>query len=290
MSQGYSEYRFRAQDGLSLYYRAYGDALAEATPVVCLPGLSRNSKDFHTVALRLAARRRVICPDFRGRGRSDYDPNWQNYQPTTYVGDMRHLLVAAGIPGAALIGTSLGGFVALGLNAMAPGLVAGILLNDVGPDVNRGGLKRIADYLSNDVPLPSIDAAAALLKQRLPDLSFTTEREWLDFADATYRKTDDGTYRFNWDVNLAKGLQQGKVEIPDLWPLYRAAALRPLLILRGAKSDVLSAATFERMANEVPAAMAVTVPGVGHAPHLSEAPVAAAIDAWLGAVDAAHHD
>ena len=168
-------------------------------------------------------------------------------------------------------------------------MVGGILLNDVGPDVDRSGLARIADYLSNDIPLPDLAAAAALMRRRLPDLAFTTDAEWLDLADATYRKSPDGQYRFNWDVNLAKGLQQGKVAIPDLWPLYRAAALKPLLILRGAKSDVLSAATFARMAKEVPQALAIEVPGVGHAPHLSEPSVVAGIDAWLAKMDAHRH-
>ena len=172
VTQGYRERRYSAQDGLSLYFRDYGDPLSARTPVLCLTGLTRNSKDYHEVALRLARQRRVLCPDYRGRGRSDYDPDWRNYQPTTYINDMRHLLAALNVHRVVVMGTSLGAFLAVGLAVLAPTLVAGAVLNDAGPEVNAGGLDRILAYVGDDRPLDGWDAAIARMREIFPQLSF----------------------------------------------------------------------------------------------------------------------
>src|SRR5215469_9759579 len=142
---GFRDGFFTSQDGLRLYYRDYGDPLAARTPVLCLSGLARNSVDFDHVASRLAKDRRVICPDYRGRGRSAYDDDWRRYEPRTYVMDILDLLALTGIGRAVVIGTSLGGLLGMGLAALQPTLIAGLVLNDIGPELVPSGLARIVD-------------------------------------------------------------------------------------------------------------------------------------------------
>ena len=144
-SLDYAEKRYTSQDGLSLYYRDYGPSADGLTPVLCLPGLTRNSRDFSAISKRLMRERRVICPDFRGRGLSDHDPNWQNYEPTTYIGDIRHLLCALNIHRVFVIGTSMGGLLTMGMGAAMPTVLAGALINDVGADIGESGVEKIID-------------------------------------------------------------------------------------------------------------------------------------------------
>ena len=277
----YRERRVTARDGLSLYLRDYGDALAPRLPLLCLSGLTRNSADFARLARRVSAERRVICPDYRGRGRSDYDPDWRHYEPRTLLDDIANILAALGIARAVVLGTSLGGILAMGLAAAKPLLVAGAILNDVGPTVETTGLAQILRYIAVDRPQPDWPAAASSLRRSLPFLSFTTDEDWLDFARATYREGADGVLHFDWDIRLAKPLQKAGGTAPDLWPLYRGLGGVPVLALRGATSDILAAATLERMARETPDCIAVTVPGVGHAPSLDEPAARKAVDDFL---------
>jgi len=243
----FRECRYTAQDGLSLYYRDYGDADAPATPVLCLAGLTRNARDFHRLALRLAAGRRVLCPDYRGRGRSDYDPDSANYRPETYLNDIRHLLAATGAHRVVVIGTSMGGLLAMAMGAAMPTALAGVILNDVGPEVEASGIERILAYIGADRPHPDWDSAAADLKTMFPHLSLSSDDEWRAAARATWREGADGTLHVDWDVKLVEALRNGPPP-PDLWPMFRSLAPFPTLAIRGALSDVLSAATFEKMA------------------------------------------
>src|SRR5689334_21399825 len=155
----YREGRVSVQDGLALYYRDYGDRLAGRTPMLCLSGLTRNSADFAALAERLSGDRRVICPDYRGRGRSAYDRDWRNYDPYVYISDISHLLTATGIGRAVIVGTSMGGLLAMGLAVLRPTLVAGVVLNDIGPDVASPGLARILQYVGVDYPQSDWDTA-----------------------------------------------------------------------------------------------------------------------------------
>ena len=282
----FRERRFTSQDGLSLYYRDYGDPLAAATPVLCLPGLARNSKDFHRVARRLSPRRRVICLDYRGRGQSDYDPDPRRYDPATYLGDVHHLLAAAGVHRVAVIGTSLGGLLATGMGAAMPTVLAGVAMNDVGPDVPRDGLGRIITYLSQENPLPDWETAVAEMQRMLPTLSFRTHEEWLYAAQATWRACDDGMLRFDWDPRIIDSIRDNK-PVQDLWPLFRSLRHLPVLVVRGGVSDVLSAATLDRMAQVHPNLQRITLEGVGHTPSLFEPESETAIDRWLKAIDEA---
>jgi len=282
--QGYREGMLSAQDGLALYYRDYGDALATPTPVLCLTGLTRNSKDYHEVALRLSRDRRVLCPDYRGRGRSGYDPDWRNYTPTTYINDMRHLLAALNVHRVVVMGTSLGAFLAMGLAVLAPSAVAGAVLNDAGPEVNAGGLDRILDYVSADRPLADWDAAIARMREIFPQLSFDHPQAWRIAADKMFKEGADGKLHYDWDIKLAEPLRRSKSDLPPLWPLFLALGARPVLALRGALSDILMPETLETMRHSLPNITCVTVPGVGHTPTLLEPVSVEALDAFFAVV------
>ena len=281
---GFREHRFTTQDGLSLYYRDYGDPLSGRTPVLCLPGLARNSKDFHRLAARLSADRWVVCPDYRGRGRSDYDPDSDNYQPATYLSDLRHLLAAAGLHRAVVIGTSMGGLLTCAMGAAMPGALAGAVLNDVGPDIAADGLDRIMAYLSKDNPQPDWDSAVQAFKTMLPRLGLRTEEDWRAVTEATWTEGPDGVLHYDWDIHIVDPLLK-KHPLPDLWALYRSLRHLPVLAIRGGISDVLSPETFDRMAREHPGLTRLTIEGVGHVPTLMEPESTAAIDRLLAQVD-----
>jgi pimeloyl-ACP methyl ester carboxylesterase len=277
----YREATFTSQDNLRLYFRDYGSADSERIPLLCLPGLTRNSHDFEGVAERYALERRVICPDYRGRGRSAYDPDWRNYQPGIYLNDLRHLLAALNVHRVVAIGTSMGGLLTMGLAVVMPTVLAGAVINDVGPAIDPEGLRRIVDYVGRDHPADDWDEAVAMLKTMMQSPPTQDEDVWLDVARGSYRRGADGRLHVDWDTTIVKPLLQGGSEEYDLWRMFRALAGRPLLAIRGALSDVLSEATFERMAQEIPDLRRATVPGVGHAPTLSEKEAVLALDAFL---------
>ena len=278
---GYRERRFTSQDGLQLYYRDYGEPLASKTAMLCLAGLTRNSADFHELALRLGGERRVLCPDYRGRGRSDYDPDWRNYEPRTYLNDVSHLLAATGVERAIVVGTSLGGLLAMGLAALRPLAVAAVVLNDIGPEIEGSGLARIFDYVGTDRPMPDMEHAARFLKHLLPHLAPKADAAWWRrMAEHTYRKREDGLLHFDWDLRLARPLMRQRTET-NLWALYRGLACIRTLVLRGALSDVLSERALQRMALEKPDLTCVTVPDMGHTPTLCETEAVSALDAFL---------
>jgi pimeloyl-ACP methyl ester carboxylesterase len=278
----YREATISAQDGLALYYRDYGDPLAARTPVLCLTGLTRNSADFADFAARLARERRVLCPDYRGRGRSAYDTDWRHYDPFVYINDIAHLLAATGIGRAVVVGTSLGGLISMGLAALRPTLVAGVVLNDIGPSAVNPGISRILEYVGVDYPQPDWAAAIRFLKELTPNLAPRADDAWWrQHAEATYRKGADGQLHFNWDLAIAKPLAHQQGAMPNLWTLYRGLLPIPTLALRGALSDVLTEEVFNRMALEKPDLVCVTVPDKGHTPSLSEPQAISALDAFL---------
>lgn len=278
----YRERRFAAQDGLGLYFRDYGDPDSAATPVLCLGGFTRNARDFGAVARRLAGERRVLCLDLRGRGRSDYDPDWRNYRPATYLNDIAHLLALVNIHRVAVIGTSLGGVLAMGLAATMPSALTGVVLNDIGPEITPGGFDPILAYIRVDRPQPDWQSAARAIRTHLPDLAFQDEAMFEAMARNTYREGEDGLLHFDWDVDIVKPVIADGGALPDLWPFFRGLRSVPLLAFRGEASDLLSADCFERMARERPDARLVTVPRTGHAPTLGEPECVEALDAFMG--------
>lgn len=277
---------YSAQDGLRLHFREYGARDAAGVPVVCLPGLTRNSRDFHDLASWLSPARRVICPEYRGRGRSAHDPEWRNYDPVVYLRDLRHLLAVARLHQAVFIGTSLGGLLTMGMAVLSPTAVVGAVLNDVGPDLATRGLSRIVDYVGRDHPVANWDDAVAALRRLMPGLARQPDSVMMELARGTYREGDDGLLHVDWDIAIAKPLRTAGEPDRDLWPIYRALAGRPVLALRGALSDILKPETFEKMAVELPGLGRITVPEVGHTPTLGEPAVRASIAELLEAADA----
>ena len=284
MTVGFQERTYHAQDGRRLYYRDYGDPLSAPPPLLCLSGLTRNSKDFDVLARRLAGRRRVVCPDYRGRGRSDTDPDWRKYAPRETLSDLRHLMIAANLHRVVICGVSFGGLLAMALGVVAPTALAGVILNDVGPDLNPSGAERILDYIGRDHPQPDWKTATATMRRTFPYLSHKTEEDWRRFTEASFREGADGLLHVDYDVNLVRPLREtGDRE--DIWRLFAALRRVPVLVLRGEKSDVLSEETVAKMHRVKPDLAQVTLAGVGHAPSLNEPESERAIDEFLQRID-----
>lgn len=268
-------------DGLALYYRDYPGS-SERPPLLCLHGLTRNSRDFASIAERYAGEFRVIAVDFRGRGNSDRDPNPANYVPATYANDVLALLNELGIDSAIFFGTSLGGLVTMITAALDPGRIAGTILNDIGPDIDSDGLERIGSYVGKAVRLRDWSEAAAYvsaLNNHVP-ARFTAD-DWMRVAHQLCRE-QDGEIVLDYDRAIADAFKVGPAAAPfDMWPLFRMLATKPLLILRGETSDLLSTVTAERMKAEAADAEVVEVAGVGHAPWLDEPEVTEALDRFL---------
>ena len=281
MTVAYRERRLSVQDGLQLYYRDYGERRGSNMPLLCLTGLTRNSQDYADLAERFAGTRRVICPDYRGRGRSAYDRNWRNYDPMVYVNDIGHILMANDIERVIVVGTSLGGLLAMGLAVMRPTSIAAVVVNDIGPDVDPHGLARIIDFIGVDRPQPDWPSAVAMLRRSLPRLAIKNADWWERFARATYRDGDDGMLHFDWDIALAEPLKRSKGAIQDLWPIFRALRDIPTLVVRGEISDVLTADGLQRMIDVKPDLLAVTVAGVGHTPTLDEPEIKGVLDDFI---------
>jgi pimeloyl-ACP methyl ester carboxylesterase len=281
-----SERYVNSNDGLRLFYRDYAAATDTGRlPVICLPGLTRNSRDFEHVAPRLQRERRVLTPDLRGRGWSQHDPNWQNYHPGTYLADIARVLEDAGVQRGVLLGTSLGGILSMLLAAAQPQTVAGIILNDVGPEVAAEGLARISTYVGRHAPVTNWDEAVETIRATygfaLPDLS---DADWLVHARRSYSEVG-GVPRLDMDPMIGEAVRRAPAAAAsDLWPLFAALRPIPALALRGATSDILSVATFERMQREKPDLECVTVPNRGHVPLLDEPECIAAIDAFMARV------
>lgn len=279
----FRERRVTSQDNLALYLRDYGDPLSSDPPVLCLGGLTRNSKDFHALATRFAPDRRVICPDYRGRGQSEYDREWRNYVPVTYIDDVFHVLSALNIHKVIVIGTSLGGLLAMGLATRMPSAIAGVVLNDIGPEIEAQGLSAIIEYIRADRPQPDLEAAAKLLKQMLPNLSRRDHRIWRKMAENTFRTGTDGLLHFDWDPSIVRPFLSNP-EIPDLWPFFSALKKVPTLAIRGEISDLLTAGCFDRMAQAKPDLIRITVPDTGHAPTLDEPEVQEPLDDFIASI------
>ena len=277
-----------SRDGLRLHYRDYAGA-AEAVPILCLHGLTRNARDFEALAPLLAGRRRVIVPDFRGRGLSDYDPIPARYAPPAYAADILHLLELLDIERAIFVGTSLGGLVTMAVAAFAPGKIAGAVLNDVGPELEPEGLNRIRGYVGQPAFFADWAEAAASLAERNGAIHPRySAGDWIRMAHRMCREEAGGVL-FDYDLAIAQNVL-GSASSPqvDGWPYFLALRASPLLVLRGALSDLLGADTAARMVELHPRAELVTVPDVGHAPDLSEPEALAAINRFLGHADAEH--
>lgn len=272
----------RNANGKRLFVVDWGDPHDPRTPILGLPGYSRNSKDFLHLAERVAPRR-TISFDYRGRGRSEYESDWRDYEPRSLIDDIRHVLVALGLHRVVAVGTSLGGILAMGIAVSNPTLLAAVVLNDVGPAVERDGADFVLDYMGRDQPQKDWEGAILALRDLLPDLSLRTDAEWRTFAENTFRRGEDGILHVDWDPAIVKPITDGPAGHEDLWPLFGALRPLPVLAIRGGKSTVLSAETFAAMRAKHPSMNTLTLDGVGHAPTLDEPEVQATLMDFLAA-------
>ena len=293
----FTKHRYLTIDGLSLNYRSYG---AGHETILCLPGLTRNCRDFEDLAPHLADRYRVLTPDLRGRGRSDRDPNWRNYHPGTYVRDLWRLLDKLSIERVSIIGTSLGGLLANIMAAQSPQRIRAIVLNDIGPEVSPEGAQRIGSYVGRLSAVNNWEEAAEQAKTinsiALPDQS---NDFWHRFARRSYRENENGIPQLDSDPMIGKAMVSSikaaalvgwfrrlhlirKVAgvYIDPWDSFRAVTM-PCLVLRGEFSDVLSPTSLAQMQRIKPDLETIQVAGRGHTPLLDEPEALAAIDQFL---------
>lgn len=271
-----------SNDGLRLHARDYsGDA--GGLPIICLPGLTRNARDYDAFARRLAGRHRVLAVDLRGRGESAYARDPMSYVPLTYAQDLAALLAEQKIDRFIAVGTSLGGTVIMLMAGMMPGRIGGVLFNDVGPEIDPAGLARVRGYVGRSSTWPTWMHAARAIQEThgeiYPDWGV---EEWLAMAKRLYRLNNAGRIVIDYDLKIAEPFRvPGSAAGPDMWRALATLGSAPVLVVRGGRSDMLPAAVAERMVELLPQAELITLPGIGHAPTLGEPGVQGAIDRWL---------
>ena len=270
---------FTSSDGLKLHYEDDG----EGVPILCLAGLTRNSTDFEYLLPHLPEHR-VIRPDYRGRGKSDYDPDFMNYNILREGLDAIELLDHLELPEAVVIGTSRGGLIAMMLSQEHADRMTGVVLNDIGPEVAPSGLERIMAYVGRTPELPDLKAAAEALKlgheDDFPDVPLG---RWRQQAEFMWSEKDGGGLALRYDAKLRDALigQAGAGEVPDLWTLFDGLENHNLATIRGENSDLLSAETLAKMEDRHPGMITATIPDRGHVPFLDEPRALAAITALL---------
>ncbi|MEZ2332724.1 alpha/beta fold hydrolase [Mesorhizobium sp. RCC_202] len=285
--EGFSDFFYTAPDGLKLHARIYGEQISGHWPVVCLPGLTRNARDFHELALCLSRKaetpRRVVAFDYRGRGQSDHDPDIGHYNIGVEAGDVLAGLAALGIEAAAFVGTSRGGLIIHVLGALKPAALKAIVLNDIGPVIETQGFANIRAYLDRaPKPKPFAEAVDAQRRTHGADFPALGEADWARMVGAICRDIGAGWVP-DFDpalVDTLAGIDFSKAP-PDLWPQFEALAAVPLLAIRGANSKLFSATTLGEMQKRHPAMQAIIVEGQGHAPFLEMGDLPQRIAAFL---------
>lgn len=278
-------------DDLRLYARHYPAPDDKLRSVICLPGLTRNAREFHALATYLSSHpekpRNVYCLDYRGRGRSQYDRNWRNYVPFIELLDTLDFLTIQGLHGVAVIGTSRGGLIAMLMASLRPTAMGAVVLNDIGPVIETRGLARIVGYVGR-MPVPKTWPEAVMLLREMNERAFPEfdDAQWEEMAHDTFDERK-GRPALAYDRKLARAF--GTIDlsrpVPDLWPQFVALGQFPAFVVRGANSDVLSAETLEAMVERHPNLRAMTVPDQGHPPVVKEAETIEAIGAFLAAND-----
>lgn len=282
----YTDHFYKSADGrLKLYARDYAAPNSDKTPLLLMHGLTRNSADFEPLVAHLVDDYRLVVADQRGRGLSNHDSDPANYNPVVYAADMGVLLDSLNIDRALAIGTSMGGLMAIVMTQMMPGRLTAIILNDIGPEVDMAGIRRIQSYVGGGSPATDWDSAAKAAESinggAFPDYG---PDDWTAFARRTYREDADGVPVLAYDKAIAAGMQDGELTAvpPNLWPAWDAIGDIPVLAIRGAHSDLLSPEILAQMAaRHTGDFTAVTVPNRGHAPMLDEAEAVSAILEFL---------
>lgn len=275
-----------SKDGLRLHYRDY-PGRSDRPTILCIPGLTRNARDFEGVAERLAGEWRLIAVDLRGRGESAYARDPMTYVPLTYLQDLDALIGALQLDRMILFGTSLGGILSMLLATAERGRIAGALLNDVGPELDPVGLARIRGYVGRAVGHPTwMHAARALADANRDVYPRYDVPDWLGMAKRLFRLNSQGRIVLDYDMKIAEPFRvPGNEAGPDMWGAYDALGDVPVLVVRGALSDILSQQVQQRMIDRLPNATSVVVPDVGHTPTLEEPESRDAVDALLTRID-----
>jgi pimeloyl-ACP methyl ester carboxylesterase len=272
-------------DGLRLHYRDYSGP-ATRTPLICMPGLTRNARDFEPIAELLGGKRRMIAIDFRGRGDSAYAKDPMSYMPITYMQDVDALLRRLDLKSFITLGTSLGGIVSMLLATVWKDKMKGAILNDIGPDIGAKGAERIRSYVGQTRSFETwVHAARSMAEAHgavYPDFKLD---DWLRLAKRTCKLSNNGRIVFDYDMKIAEPfkLPGGEAGV-DLWPVFDSLSGVPLLVLRGATSDILEKPVATKMLKKHGAATLVTIPRVGHAPSLDEPEALEAIKGFLAGV------
>jgi pimeloyl-ACP methyl ester carboxylesterase len=276
---------WQSADGLRLHYRGY-DGRSSATPLLCIPGLTRNCRDFEPLADIVAGKRRLITVDLRGRGESAFATDSATYDAGYYVQDIKGLLQHLELSRFIAVGTSLGGLISMMIAPHWKKQMKGLILNDIGPEIDMAGLQRISSYVGNARSFETWMHAARALAEMQQDIypDFVVE-DWLRFAKRTCKLAGNGRIIFDYDIKIAEGVRASvEAEQPDLWPLYDALGELPVLILRGAHSDILRKNVATKMARRLPNATLAAIARVGHVPALTENDTTAAITGWLSSI------
>jgi pimeloyl-ACP methyl ester carboxylesterase len=282
MNANARDFFYESADGLRLYCALRAAQHPDGLPVLCLPGLTRNSRDFDALAARWSWQHEVLAADLRGRGRSAWDSDPMRYELSTYVRDAWTLLDSRRIDRFVVIGTSLGGLMAMTMAAMEPRRAAGVVLNDIGPEIDPTGLRRIAGYVGRLPAVNNWDEAIAQTKSVYgPALPGLTDDQWSDYAHRGYRENDNGIPVPDMDPGIAEVFRRPPAGDRDPWPLFRRLTAVPMLVIRGGSSDILSLDTLNRMIREKPDLSHVTIAQRGHAPLLDEPECLIAIDRFL---------
>ena len=291
-SQALSRF-YPSGDGLALHYLDVAPRRDEGrSPLVCLPGLTRGAEDFRLIAEALAGAsatpRRVVAFDYRGRGRAAHDADWRRYDMTNERADILAGMADAGLERAHFLGTSRGGLHVMALAEHHRGMIGAIVLNDIGPVLERAGLARIKGYVGRQVRPESLDEAVAILRAGIgKDFDGLDAEQWRVFARTTFG-ANEGDLHLRYDLALARTLDALDLDepLPDAWPRFDALRGAPVLALRGANSDLLSPGTLAAMAERWPGCEAHVVPGQGHAPLLADAATIERVDGFLARADA----
>lgn len=278
------EVHYESADGLKLFARRYGRR-DSSSKVLCMHGLTRNHQDFEPLIAKLGEDHDIIAVDQRGRGRSEWDPKPERYAVPTYVGDMMRLLDLLGLREVALVGTSMGGLMSMIMMHLAPERITGVVLNDIGPVLEKAGLDRIAGYVGGSAAVASWEEAARLTEQvQKSAFPHYGPDDWMAFARRTWVEKAPGEITLDYDPAIAASLGAIRIGFKErfaAWRLFSKMKPKPLLVVRGEISDLFSAKTAARMVKRHPNAREIVVPGVGHAPILDEPEAADGIKAFL---------
>lgn len=286
MDAQYEDRYWNSADGLSLHYRHY-DGPVDKPPLVCLHGLSRNARDFANLCERHAGDWRIIVPEMRGRGMSEHAKDPATYAAPTYLADLALLFEQEDVERFVSVGTSMGGLLTMLMAQLMPGRIAGALLNDIGPVIDPAGIEHIRTYLGHQRSFPTwVHAARALQETQSGSYPDFALEDWLAMAKRSMVLGQNGRIGFDYDMDIAEPFNATDETAvpPDLWPAFEALEGRPLVLVRGALSTLLTTDTISQMQQRNPAMEVVTIPRVGHAPTLDEPEAVAALEQLLAKV------